>query len=592
MIKKPLIVFSILAVFLLILSSLVNVVGYQTVQTYQNNLIKERNNTKEVLFQTILDIANKKEIQQIIQKSPLINANTLYKYSKLLKSTTKQQIKKMYFIGQFFSKIISKSRIQSMIQKHSLITPEMQKKIDSIIENDPILNEEITQLSGSDCGCDNSETFQWGFPIICTMLLVMMGILFIPWMMLMIFFMIPPGALDEMIDLLILILSPVLILWERFNCSLPEVNHPFPSNPSPADGEQNVSLDLTEISFQLTDKDKGLRGLMSYKVTTNPDIGSGSATLVPSGRYTIPVHGLKERTEYNWELLLYEGGFGVTPISHKYKFKTEAFTPLILNPSPLDNSEFLPINISNVSFNLEDPQHDLMDWTVETQPDIGSGTGTGVTNGRYTVPISGLDYFTKYTWFVYVTDGTYSANKTFSFRTTTENTVVLEPTDDAEISERNPNDNSGTSGSIRLRAISGWRLDGLIKFNLSAVPSNVTIQYVGLQAFYHDNKDGNPRGNQLNLYRITNDWDEENVTWNTQPSSITEPSSFAIIPPTINNWVFWNVTGDTLMFYNSSTPNYGWRIRDMDSGWDNNDISYYRSKDYIEYHPLLIIGYE
>jgi len=70
LLKKPLIGVSILAVVILLLGSLVNVVGYQTVQTSQNNLIKEKNNQKELLFQTILDLANNKEIQQIIHKSP------------------------------------------------------------------------------------------------------------------------------------------------------------------------------------------------------------------------------------------------------------------------------------------------------------------------------------------------------------------------------------------------------------------------------------------------------------------------------------------------------------------------------------------
>ncbi len=98
----------------------------------------------------------------------------------------------------------------------------------------------------------------------------------------------------------------------------------------------------------------------------------------------------------------------------------------------------------------------MMDWTVETQPDIGSGTESSVGNGRYSVPISGLDYFTSYNWFVNVTDGAYWTKKTFTFRTIAENTLVLEPTDDATILENYPNDNSGTGESITLRSLSGW----------------------------------------------------------------------------------------------------------------------------------------
>jgi len=594
--KKKIIVGSIIAVVILLLVSFTSVVGYQSVESDSKivlPLFKVRNNQKDLLFQTILDLANNKEIQQIIHKSPILNGHSLYTDANLLKPITKQQLRRMYIIGLLFSKRISTSRIQSMIQTQQLITPEMQQKIDAVIETNSVLKEEITQLSNSDCDCENeSSALEWGFPIICTALLVMMGIAFIPWFLFMVVSMVPPSAVPEMFELLFLMLSPFLILYERFNCTVPEEpNHPYPSNISPADGEQNVSLDLTELSFQLTDEDTGLMGLMSYKVTTSPYIGEGEDTLVPSGTYTVPVHGLKERTNYKWELLLYAGDDEGTPVSYRYSFTTVSFTPIILNPSPIDNAELVPINTSNVSFDLADPQNDLMNWTVETQPDIGSGAGNGVPNGRYTVPIGGLDYFTTYTWFVNVTDGTHWAKKTFSFRTTTENTVVLEPTDDAEISEPDENVNFGTSEAFRLRSIRTWNLEGLIKFNLSAVPSNVTILYAGLQTFYYKNGGGAPSGNQVNLYRITNDWDEENVTWNTQPSSVTEPSSFAIIPATINNWVFWNVTGDTLMFYNNGTPNYGWRIKDMSGDWQN-DTPYFRSKDYIEYHPLLIIGYE
>ena len=330
-------------------------------------------------------------------------------------------------------------------------------------------------------------------------------------------------------------------------------------------------------------------GLMSYKVTTNPPIGEGECQWVRSGTYAIPIYGLQENTKYRWKLLLYEGGFRGTPMAHEYSFTTESLTQIVYNPSPKENAEFVPITTSNVSFNLMDCQHDLMNWTVETQPDIGSGYGTDVSNGRYSVPIAGLDNFSTYRWFVNVTDGTNWVKKTFSFRTTPENIMVFEPTDDATILQKEPNANSGSGGSISLRSISGWKWDGLIKFNLSTVPSNVTIQYANLQAFYYDNKDGNPSGHQLNLYRNTNEWDEENVTWNTQPSYVTEPSSFALIPTAINNWVVWNTTGDVHMFYHNATINYGWRI--IDTSGDNK-ISRFYSKDYDEYHPFLIIGYE
>ena len=156
-----------------------------------------------------------------------------------------------------------------------------------------------------------------------------------------------------------------------------------------------------------------------------------------------------------------------------------------------------------------------MDWTVETQPDVGSGSATNVGDGRYSIDISGLDYFTSYMWTVNVTDGEHPTKKTFFFRTISENTLVLAPTDDSRIMENYPNDNDGASESITLRSLSGWQWDVLIKFDLSAIPSNVTIQNACLQAYYYKNWDGNPNGHQMNLYRISSDWDEETITWAT-----------------------------------------------------------------------------
>jgi hypothetical protein len=399
--------------------------------------------------------------------------------------------------------------------------------------------------------------------------------------------MIPPSGWYDLLELIFRLEYPFIVLYQRFNCPIGKGNDfPVISNISPADGEQNVSVSLSEISFTLYDHEGDL---MSYKVETYPNIGYGNGTLVPNGTYVVPIHGLQNYTKYTWRLYLYEGDTSGTPIGKEYTFTTESLAPFILNPSPRINAQFVPISTSNVSFDLKDDQGYLMNWTVETQPNIGSGFGTGVGNGRYTVPISGLDYFTTYTWFVNVTAGPYWANKTFSFRTTTENTVILEPTDDTTITENAPNGNSGASETISLRSMSLVEWDGLIKFNLSTIPSNVTILYAALQVYYYNNHDGNPSGHQVNLYRITSDWDEETVTWNTHPSYVTEPSSFAIMPATINDWVFWNLTGDVLMFYNNSTLNYGWRI--MDTSGDN-IISYFQSKENSEHHPLLFIGYK
>ncbi len=166
--KKPLIGVSLYAVVLLVLGSLSNVVGYQSVQTSQQNLINERINQRELLFQTIVDIANNKEIQRIILKSQM--SRGIFPTSDI-PVLTKNQLRQMYIIGLMFSKIISKSRIQSFLDKYHLINQVMQIEINAVIEKNVILKGEITQLSFLKCDCENESTTRWSYPVLCALVI-------------------------------------------------------------------------------------------------------------------------------------------------------------------------------------------------------------------------------------------------------------------------------------------------------------------------------------------------------------------------------------------------------------------------------------
>lgn len=152
---------------LLVLGSLSNVVGYQSVQSSNQSVIQERINQRELLFQTIVDIANNKEIQRIILKSQM--STGIFPTSDI-PVVTKNQLKMMFFIGMILSKVISKSRIQSMIQQYQLLNPNIQEGINGVIDKDVTLNSEITQLQDSGCDCENENTIEWSFPILCILL--------------------------------------------------------------------------------------------------------------------------------------------------------------------------------------------------------------------------------------------------------------------------------------------------------------------------------------------------------------------------------------------------------------------------------------
>jgi hypothetical protein len=165
--QYPLIGISIIAVVILILASLTNVVGYQSVQSSNKQTINEAVNQRELLFQTIVDIANNKEIQRIILESQM--SRGIFPPSEF-PVLTKNQIKQMYFLGLILSKFISKSRIQSMIGKYQFSNQETQKEINAVIEKDTIINSEITLLKDSECDCNNENVSQWNFPVLCLLL--------------------------------------------------------------------------------------------------------------------------------------------------------------------------------------------------------------------------------------------------------------------------------------------------------------------------------------------------------------------------------------------------------------------------------------
>lgn len=172
--KYPLIGVSICAVVLLVMGSLTNVVGYQSVQSSNQQTIKEEVNQRELLFQTILDIANNKEIQGIILKSHI--SRGIFPNPDVKFSLTKNQLRQMNLFGLMLSKVISKSRMHSIVGRYQFSNPGLLKEISTVIEKDAMLNGEIIQLTNSKCDCvKTSGVTSWSFPVIC---LILSGIFF------------------------------------------------------------------------------------------------------------------------------------------------------------------------------------------------------------------------------------------------------------------------------------------------------------------------------------------------------------------------------------------------------------------------------
>jgi hypothetical protein len=422
--------------------------------------------------------------------------------------------------------------------------------------------------------------------------LVIMGLIFLPFVLLR-FFMIPPSAWYDILALLLRLESPFIVLYQRFNCPVaPGNDFPVISNISPADGEQNVSVSLSEISFTLYDHEGDL---MSYKVETYPDIGYGNGTLVSNGTYVVPIQGLHNSSSYVWRLYLYEGDTSGTPLGKTYTFTTAPLAPFLSNPLPRYNASYVPISTSTVSFNLTDFQGDLMNWTVETQPNIGSASAHGVGNGRYSVAINNLEYYTRYLWFVNATDGTYWTNKTYIFTVAPEGLTVLEPSADTYVNDHTPDDTFWMLNDLFISCKgtaypSCWDCRGLVVFNLSGIPSGSTITSANLSLYYYDFQGVSPAGREITCHRILDNWDEKTVTYHTMPASNPVECSNMTLPGYFT-WVDWNVTSEVDDFINHGAVNHGWMIRDYKDPVGQYSHHYYYSSNAPGFHPRLFIWF-
>jgi hypothetical protein len=91
--------------------------------------------------------------------------------------------------------------------------------------------------------------------------------------------------------------------------------------------------------------------------------------------------------------------------------------PIISDIKPPNNAIDVPISLSELSFRLTDVDGDLMDYTVNTNPFIGNGSGTNVGNGVYSVPVSGLERNTDYRWYLKVNEGNVFLEQQYTFKT-------------------------------------------------------------------------------------------------------------------------------------------------------------------------------
>jgi len=125
-------------------------------------------------------------------------------------------------------------------------------------------------------------------------------------------------------------------------------------------------------------------------------------------------------------------------------FTAEAnVAPEVSDPEPADAATGVPLSTSLLNFTLSDANGDPMDYYVSTIPDVGFDSALGVSDGTFSLAVSGLEYGTTYTWWVNVTDGTDWTNSSFTF--TTESLLLVDSEFNDSVDSADLRDNNATA---------------------------------------------------------------------------------------------------------------------------------------------------
>jgi len=91
--------------------------------------------------------------------------------------------------------------------------------------------------------------------------------------------------------------------------------------------------------------------------------------------------------------------------------------PVIESITIDDDAQNVSVDLSLLSVNISDEDSDLLNWSIETSPNIGSNSSQNDFPGQKNCSLSNLSYFTEYTWYLNVSDGSFWLNEAYTFTT-------------------------------------------------------------------------------------------------------------------------------------------------------------------------------
>ena len=304
------------------------------------------------------------------------------------------------------------------------------------------------------------------------------------------------------------------------------------------------------------------------------------------GSVWMNVSGFSTNTAYNVyrDSVLHDSyntnSTGVLPIfssswSSEYLFDvylTGNSAPSQSNPSPSNESTGVSNSTSSVSITVNDVDGDGLDWTIETDPNVGSDSGSGEGNGVKSCSISGLAYDTTYNWYVNLTDGNYWINNSYWF-TTASNIVP---------SLSNPSPANGSTGvSVSTSSISVTIADSETTFNWT-ITTNPDIGNDGANGASNGSKTCSVSGLNYDAHYYWTVSAYDGTDWTNATYDFTVESDPGGGPPPNSAPVISAEYPADEATLTSLAPVC--HVLVTDANIDSSDINFYNSTDGVTYH--------
>lgn len=191
------------------------------------------------------------------------------------------------------------------------------------------------------------------------------------------------------------------------------------------------------------------------------------------------------------------------------------------------------------------------------------------------------------------------------FWVTAVNSTTLYAAMDSYSWQSVPNANNGGSDNFAITSATAnpKNMRGWIAFDIQGIPGKVWIVSAKLQLrIWHKTtatEGGDTTGRPYGVYRVTQPWQEFNVTWANQPNYTEEHSATSPVPSGQGGWdgpllyMDWDIT-EIVKDWRSGAANYGVVIRDTEENAHLQYTTQFFTHDKTPdagYYPRLVVTY-